>query len=581
MLGFTLTYRSIRATHKEAESIKESLLLVKATLESTMGGILVLSINGAVINYNQQFLQMWNVPESLLRDDKQLMNFMLEQLQNPEFFVKKIKRFSNHLDVKSFDEMKFKDGKIFECISKPQYINQKITGRVWSFRDVTADKEIEEQLKHQATHDALTNLPNRVLLTDRIQLALAIARRIENQLMVGVCFFNLNDFKKINDAFGREIGDILLKKVTQRLAGCIQLNDTLARFGGDEFVILLTALTEEKDFILLIRKYIAIFAKPFVIREHEISITCSFGISCYPKDAQDAEELLKNAEAAMYSAKSQSNGTNFLFYTDKIHTHIAKLLVLAEDLQVALERNELLLHYQPIVDLQSGDINGVEALIRWLHPEHGLIPPQEFIPLAEKTDLINHIGEWVLRTACTQHRKWLNSGLPSIRIAVNFSSEQFRQQDLVKKISHILQETQMDPFALEIELTESRFMETTSKAITKLLAITALGIKIAVDDFGTGYSSFNYLKRFPIHTLKIDQSFVHGIDYNSDNVAIIKAMISVAKALQIKVLAEGIETESQLNFLIQNHCDEGQGYYFLKPADADSLTNYFKKNGGC
>lgn len=576
-LGFAIAHRRVRTTHKEAENIKESLLSVKATLEATMGGILVLNAKGRVVNYNQQFLQMWRVPESLLHDDSILINFMLEQLENPKFIVTKIKGFSNHLETESFDEMKFKDGRIFECIAKPQYIDHKIVGRVWSFRDVTADKEAEEQIKHQATYDTLTNLPNRLLLTDRIQLALAIAKRIENQNIVGILFFNLNNFKKINDTFGREIGDRLLKEVAQRLAGCIQSNDTLARFGGDEFVIVLTALTQEKDFVLLIQKHTAVLASPFVIDAHEISITCSIGISCHPEDGQDAEELLKNAEAAMYSAKSQSLGNNFLFCTDKIHTDITKLLALTKDLQKAIERNELLLHYQPIVDLQNGHINGVEALIRWNHPEHGFIPPLEFIPLAVKTELINSIGEWVLRTACMQRQKWLNSGLPNIRMAVNFSSEQFKQPELEERISHILQETQIDPLALEIELTESGFMETTSKAVTKLLALTNLGIKLAVDDFGTGYSSFSYLKRFPIHTLKIDQSFIRDIDSNPDDVAIVKAMISVAKALQIKVLAEGIETESQLNFLKQHQCDEGQGYYFSKPVDADSLTKLLQE----
>lgn len=438
-------------------------------------------------------------------------------------------------------------------------------------------KKINFHKYYLATHDPLTQWPNRLLLAERFQLAIAIAQCLKKHNFLACVFFNLNNFKEVNRVFGRKIGDLLLKEVARYLAETIEEKDTLACYGGDNFVIISTTLNEEKDVVFLIKKYIDIFSKPFVIKKHEIAITCSMGISCYPTDGKSSEKLLENAEAVMFSAKSRAKGNVFLFYKDDIHKNIAKLLVLTTDLQDALERDELFLQYQPIHNIQNGSIQGVETLIRWNHSKHGLISPQEFIPLAEKTGLINKIGEWVLRTACIQYQEWINQGLPRIWIAVNISSEQFKQDDIGEKIYQIIKETKMDPHYLEIEMTESGFIDTNDSILNRLLNLTNHGIKLAVDDFGTGYSAFKYLKDFPIHTLKIDQSFIKNIDLNPENAAIVSAIISMGKTLNIKILAEGIETEGELRFLKKIQADEGQGYYFSKPIDASSIIKMFHK----
>ncbi|WP_019217672.1 putative bifunctional diguanylate cyclase/phosphodiesterase [Legionella tunisiensis] len=305
------------------------------------------------------------------------------------------------------------------------------------------------------------------------------------------------------------------------------------------------------------------------------------GISYYPYDGKNAEVLLENAESVMVSAKSRGHGNDFLFYSDEIHTNITKLLELTTDLQNALKQHEFFLLYQPIVNLKNGRIHGVEALIRWNHPKHGLISPDVFIPLAEKSELINAIGDWVLRTACLQHQEWMKKGLPRLWMAVNFSNEQFKQHDLDEKIRQILKETKMNPNCLEIEMTERDFIDTNNIMLNKFLKITNQGVKLAVDDFGTGYSNFTYLKEFPIHTLKIDQSFIKNIDFDPENAAIVNAMISMAKTLKIKVIVEGIENEGQLRILKQTQCDEGQGYYFSKPIDAEAIAKILqeKHNG--
>lgn len=433
-------------------------------------------------------------------------------------------------------------------------------------------KKTDSYLRHLATHDTLTGLPNRLLLVERFQLAIAISKHFEKQNFIACVFFNLNDFKSINRSFGRKIGDLLLKKIAGCLAKTIKDKDTLACYGGDIFVIVLTTLDKEKDILFLIKKYMAIFSKPFVINGHEISITCSMGISYYPYDGKNAEVLLENAESVMVSAKSRSPGNNFLFYSDEIHTNITKLLELTTDLQHALKHHQFFLLYQPIINLKNGRIQGVEALIRWNHPKHGLISPEVFIPLAEKSELINTIGDWVLRTACLQHQEWMKKGLPRLCMAVNFSYEQFKQHNLDEKIRQILKETKMDPNCLEIEVTEHGIIDTNNIMLNKFIKITNQGIKFAVDDFGTGYSTFKYLQEFPIHTLKIDQSFIKNIDFDPENTAIVNAMICMAKMLKIKVIAEGIETESQLRILKKIQCAEGQGYYFSKPIDAESIT---------
>lgn len=569
--------RKAHSARKEAEKNKASLSLVNATLESTADGILVVNTEGKVVSFNQKFLQLWSIPQSLMEfhDDRKLLNFVLGQLQNPKGFIQKVKELYAHPEAEGVDEIRFKDGKIFERYSKPQRIEQQVVGRVWSYRDVTKHRRAEEQIIHQATHDLITNLPNRPLLIDRLSQAIILAEHERN--LIAVLFLDIDRFIAINDSLGYKIGDLLLKKIAARLTKHIRKNDTFARFGGDEFVIILTALKQEADCAPLIEKYMHILSRKYMLEGHEFNITWSMGISFYPRDGREANILLKNAEAVIHSAQLKS-GNNFQFYTEEINAHIAERLTLENDLRNALKRNEFLLHYQPIFHLQTGHISGVEALIRWNHPQQGLIFPQKFILLAEETGLINSIGEWVLKTACLQRKKWQNSGISLIRIAINLSGEQFKQPKLEEQIYQIMKETQIDPHYLEIEITESIIMEDSNETIGKLRALANLGINLSIDDFGTGYSSLSYLKRFPLHTLKIDQSFIRDIDTDRDDMIIVKAIINMTKSLQLKVLAEGIETESQLQFLKQQQCDEGQGYYLSKPLDADAIVKFFQEN---
>jgi diguanylate cyclase (GGDEF)-like protein/PAS domain S-box-containing protein len=431
--------------------------------------------------------------------------------------------------------------------------------------DVTERKAHENQLKHQANYDSLTGLANRNLLQDRLRQALISARR--NNHGLATLFIDLDNFKNINDSLGHDAGDLLLVQVAARLSGSVREGDTVARQGGDEFVLVLSELKTEDDVPGVAQKILKMMSAPFVISGRELYVTCSIGIATYPKDGEDRQTLLKNADAAMYRAK-ETGRNNVQYYATEMNIKAMERLVLEHDLRHALERDEFLLHYQPQVDLRTGEIAGMEALVRWQHPELGLIPPARFIPVAEDSGLIVALGEWVLRTACAQNKAWQLAGLSPLSVAVNLSARQFRQPDLVEKVAAILGETGLDPAHLELELTESLVMQDVEKTIVTLGRLKAMGVQLSVDDFGTGYSSLSYLKRFPIDTLKIDQSFVRDITTDPDDAAIAKSIISMAHDMQLKVIAEGVETEDQKNILQQRHCDEMQGYFFSRPVPA-------------
>lgn len=442
-----------------------------------------------------------------------------------------------------------------------------------SLEDITERKRYEEQLEYQASHDGLTNLPNRNLLSDRIQQALLVARRKQQQL--AVLSVGLDNFKFINDSQGHAVGDLLLKIVAERLTGCVRGGDTVARQGGDEFVLVISELAEAEHASQIADKIQITLAEPFQINEHEFVVTCSIGISVFPKDGEDVQTLLKNADMAMYRAKEQGRN-NFQFYTGEMNARTLARMTIENLLRRALEKNELLLHYQPKVDLRTGQITGMEALIRWQSPELGMVSPANFIPIAEETGLIEQIGEWVIRTACAQNKAWQNANLPPLPIAVNLSPRQFRQKNLCSVISRVLQETNLNPRYLELEVTESMVMHNMDWAISTLKKLKEMGMYLAMDDFGTGYSSLSYLKRFSFDKLKIDQSFVRDITSDPDSAAIARAVIAMAHSLHLKVIAEGVETIGQLNYLLLNECDEIQGYYFSRPipvADFEQLLH--------
>jgi len=430
-------------------------------------------------------------------------------------------------------------------------------------------QKAKADLDHLAHHDVLTGLPNRILLQDRINQAIDLAHRHGRKL--AVMFMDLDQFKHINDSLGHAIGDQLLQAVAHRLEGCLRVSDTISRQGGDEFVLLLSDIEQVDDAALSAQKMLAALIPSHRIDQHDLHISVSIGISIYPGDGQDAGALIKSADAAMYYAKDNGRN-NYKFFEPKMNARAVQRQSVEASLRHALERQEFVLYYQPKINLLSHALVGVEALIRWQHPQRGLLPPAQFIPIAEECGLILPIGRWVLREACRQAQAWRQAGLPPITVAVNTSAIEFRAKDFLEYIRATLEQTGLEPQYLELELTESVLMRDAASTDTLLHALAELGVKLAVDDFGTGYSSLSYLRQFPIDTLKIDQSFVNQITSNPGDATIVSAVISMGKSLKHSVIAEGVETAEQYAFLRAQQCDEGQGYYFGRPMGAAELA---------
>lgn len=439
------------------------------------------------------------------------------------------------------------------------------------------EKRVEERtlsLEYQATHDPLTKLPNRVLFLDRLDQLIEQAKRHASQF--AIIFFDLDRFKLINDSLGHNAGDELLKVVAERLQKKIRKSDSLARFGGDEFVVIATNLHHEGDAILVVNHLFETFRDPFNILNHEFMMGSSAGISIYPKNGENMQDLLRNADSAMYKAK-ESGGNQFQFYTEELSEQNIKRLEMESDLNNALLNNEFVLYYQPQYNINTKKMLSVEALLRWNHPKKGRILPLDFIFLAEETGLIVSIGEWVLMEACAQNKRWQNAGFPKIPVSVNMTSKEVKQPDLVLKIKDILNKTGLEPRYLEIELTENVIINMYDSSIKSLIELKKLGVHISLDDFGTGYSSMNYLRKIPLDRLKIDQSFVKNISLNTSDEIIIQSIITMARQLKLEVLAEGVESQKQLDFLKSKHCEEAQGYYLSQALSKDELDNLFRK----
>jgi len=434
--------------------------------------------------------------------------------------------------------------------------------------DITDRKTAQEQIEFQAFHDVLTGLPNRRLFRDRIQLALAHARRRRGGF--AVMFLDLDQVKLINDTLGHTAGDLLLQRVAQRLTAAVRAEDTVARMGGDEFTILVTEAADRRAAATVAQKILETVAAPMTIETHELFVTTSIGVAMYPEDGVDADTLLKNADRAMYRAK-EAGRNNYQYATPAVFDTGAGRLSIESSLHHAFEREEFVVHYQPMIDLASGDMVGAEALVRWKHPEFGLMAPDDFIPIAEECGLIVPIGEWVLRSACRQMKAWHDDGHRDLRIAVNLSPRQFQQRDLPLMVERILAETALRPDSLDLEITESTAMQNAELSLGIMQRLKEMGVRISIDDFGTGYSSLSYLKRFPIDTVKIDQNFVRGLSAESSDGAIIAAVISMARALKLSVIAEGVENEEQLAFLQRERCEMIQGFLYSKPVPADEF----------
>jgi diguanylate cyclase (GGDEF)-like protein/PAS domain S-box-containing protein len=450
----------------------------------------------------------------------------------------------------------------------------RVIGAVIVFHDVSAARAMSIQMTHSAQHDVLTSLPNRLLLNDRITQSIAVARRQKKH--VAIIFLDLDRFKYINDSLGHAIGDELLQSVSKRLLASVRSSDTVSRQGGDEFVILLAEIARPEDAAISAQKLLLSLSAPHTLGGQELHIGGSIGISVCPADGSDAEMLIKSADTAMYHAK-ESGRNNFQFFTADMNRKSVERQSLEGSLRFALERGEFLLDYQPKVNLGTGEITGVEALIRWQQPDRGLVPPAQFVPIAEDCGLIIPIGRWVLREACRQARAWQVAGLTPLPIAVNVSAVEFRDRGFVDGVRTILSETGLAAQYLELELTEGVLMEDAESATSVLLSLKAMGVQLAVDDFGTGYSSLSYLRKFPIDALKIDQSFIHQNTTTPDESTIVSAVIAMGRSLNLRVVAEGVETLEELMALQGLQCDEAQGFYFSRPVAAELFADLLQK----
>ncbi|MBV6624224.1 MAG: EAL domain-containing protein [Rivularia sp. (in: Bacteria)] len=544
------------------KELEESLSLQKTTLETTTDGILLVDSKGCITGYNHKFVEMWGIPQRLITSGKyaQVLEFVSNQLKKPDEFFTSASQLESYPNNEIYDWIEFKDGRIFERYSQPQYIGSEIVGRVWSFRDISERFKAEAKIQHQANHDLLTNLPNRMQFYQRLLESLIKASQSRSKL--AVCFLDLDRFKTINETLGHKIGDKLLQSVAQRLHRGLRSCDIIARWGGDEFTLLLSQIKDTQDAARIAEEILRILKPAFLIDNHVLHVSASIGIAVYLKHGKDGETLIKNADAALNRAKSQGRN-NYQIYNSTINSQASELLSLENSLHYALERDELKLYYQPQVDITTGEIQKFEALLRWQHPQYGLISPSKFIPIAEETGLIVPISEWVLETACAQTKDWQKiTGNQPVKVAVNLSPRQFQQPDLVETVRRILAQTQLSPQYLELEITESAAMQNVDFSTKILTQLYDMGVSISIDDFGTGYCSFNYLKQFPIHCLKIDRSFVKDLTNDTNDAAIVTAMIALAHGLNFSVVAEGVETEEQRNLLRILECESMQGNLF-------------------
>ncbi len=451
----------------------------------------------------------------------------------------------------------------------------RVTGAVMVFHDVSTARALTLQLAYFAQHDSLTELPNRILLYDRLTQSITAARRHNSKL--ATLYLDLDRFKNINDSLGHRVGDQLLKSVALRLCECVRASDTVSRLGGDEFVIVLSEMTHAEDAAVCAEKLLQALEIPHPIDSHELHVTASIGISLYPDDGSEVEALLQNADSAMYEAKDRGRN-NYQFYRLDLNSTATQRQFMESCLRHALERHELQLHYQPIMSVATGVMAGVEALIRWQHPNLGPLLPAQFISIAEESGLIVPIGQWALREACRQAKAWQAAGRPGCRLAVNISTVELRSKGFAAGVERILAETGFDPRHLELELTETFLMQDAKATAIVLDALKELGIQLALDDFGTGYSSLSYMRRFPIDALKVDRSFVRNITTNADDASVVSAVINMGKSLHMRVVAEGVETREQLLFLEQHGCTEAQGYFFSRPVRGEKFAELMGQN---
>ncbi|HET9700904.1 MAG TPA: EAL domain-containing protein [Burkholderiales bacterium] len=574
-LSFGIITRRAAVARKRAE---EQLRLRDRVIESSSNGILINDLtrpNNPIIYVNPAFERMtgYSAGEAIGRNPRFLIRTDRDQPGLERIRIALREKCEGRAALRSYH----KDGTMFWVelsMSPVRNESGEATHFVTILNDITERQFYQEELEHQAYHDALTGLANRNLLPDRIRQAILHAHRSKQN--VAVLLLDLDHFKLVNDSMGHAVGDSLLMAVAERLSAAVREGDTVARIGGDEFVVVIADAQREDHITLATQRIIDSVAEPVLIKGKELSLSASIGVSLYPRDGTDAETLLKNADVAMYRAKEQGRN-NYQFYTPEMNARLAERVNMVSGLRHALSRNEFRLYYQPLVDVRHGDIVGLEVLTRWHHPQRGVVSPSVFIPVTEETGLIRPLGEWVLQNACEQGRAWRDMGLPEIVVAVNLSANQFRQKNLVAMVQQALRDTGMDPGQLELELTESVMMYNVDEVLGTLRDLKGLGVRISLDDFGTGYSSLSYLKRFPIDKLKIDRSFVRDVITNPEDAAIARAVIAMAHSLDMRVVAEGVETAAQLDFLRANHCDQFQGFFYAEALSAAESTELLRR----
>ena len=545
--------------------LRESEERYRQLFEQNLAGVFRTTTDGRILEVNDAMLRMFGWTREELpgitamdvyfdtEDRKHLMTRLLQQrsLSNIEVRMKR----KDGAAVWALENMMLREGPDGEVIEG-------------TIIDITDRKAAQDQIEFQAYHDTLTGLPNRLLFRDRIGVALAHARRTKRS--AAVMFLDLDQFKLVNDTLGHTVGDGLLHAVAERLVRCVRAEDTVARMGGDECTILLADLNDSRAASTVATKILETISTPIVVEHHELFITTSIGIALFPDDGDDAEALLKSADRAMYRAKEMGRN-NYQFATQAGEDVSAERLSLERSMRYASRRDEFIVHYQPMIEIASGRVVGAEALIRWKHPVRGMMQPGEFIPIAEQSGLILPMGEWVLRSACDQMKRWHRNGNEHLHIAVNLSARQFQQPDLADVVERVLMETGLPPSALDIEITESTAMQNAELTLSTLNKLKKMGVRISIDDFGTGYSSLSYMKRFPIATVKIDHDFVRDVAHDGNDAAIVSAIISMARALKLHVVAEGVEDEEQLAFLQRHDCEYVQGYYYGRPVPSDEF----------
>jgi len=575
VIGIIGVATDVTEQHRADQSLRASEARYRTLFERNLAGVFRSTLDGRILDCNESFARIFGYSSPAEVLDQHAQRLYLRPKDRNVF----LSRLGETNSLSNYEScVRKRDGTpiwVLEnatLVEGPDGDRSVIEGTII---DITERKRAEEQVKHLAFHDALTGLPNRLLFNDRLSIALAQARRSGEKLVT--LFLDLDRFKVINDSLGHAAGDELLRRVAERLQANVRAGDTVARLGGDEFIILLTRISSEENAGKVAAKFLQSIRNPFLVQERNVFTTTSVGVSVYPNDGMDPETLIQNADVALYRAKEEGRD-NYQLYAPAMNARALQRLSLENRLRQALPNEELILHYQPIVDVRSGRVCGAEALLRWRHPELGLLPPSEFITLAEISGLIVPIGHWVLKTACEQVREWQAMGYPQLRVSVNLSPRQFQQSKLVAQVTGSLASSGISAGSLDLEITESSAMQNAELTIATLLELKGLGVAISLDDFGTGYSSLNYLKRFPIDRVKLDQSFVHDMTRSPEDGAIVRAVISMAHTLRLVVVAEGVETEDQLAFLRHHRCDEIQGFLFSPPVEAIAFQKLLLRN---